>query len=450
MWKRLPTKLRWAFGVPIAFIVLFFVSWMWRLTSDSPLRNIRVEGVVVPTEGSTKAYLLEQSREWEQRTVAIEAGFYRWRATRMEAGASRPIDQILTRILELGRSGNPFRDFTQWIRSLTSGFDLVWTPSVDRSAVQKYVNRIRQRVERLPTASTYGVGGDLIPGLHGEMLDSRAITVMVNSLRRGRERIRLVTHVTDPLPTREFTDPQNEADQLLIEEQTCYSLNNKGRTTNIELAARLLDGQIMLPGASLSFNQVVGERTLARGFAVSKEIRNREIVDGVGGGVCQVAATLHSAAFFSGLAIDEYRPHSRLNQFAYIDIGLDAMVSWPNHDLVIRNIYPFPIIVKTAFGAGICRNGGNKGVLKVRLLGAGRVYYVEMEIEETGFTDPSEIRRPDPSMVTGTERVVQNSQPGRSYLRTRIIVTPTGRKTETNKLYYPPVDRIVLEGTSGF
>ena len=67
---------------------------------------------------------------------------------------------------------------------------------------------------------------------------------------------------------------------------------NSNRTRNLELACEAIDGYILKPGATFSFNHVVGERTAEKGYKAATEYSGMESVQELGGGVCQVASTL--------------------------------------------------------------------------------------------------------------------------------------------------------------
>lgn len=132
------------------------------------------------------------------------------------------------------------------------------------------------------------------------------------------------------------------------------------RALNIERAAKLLDGAVLAPGERLSFNRRVGDRTEQNGFVWAPVIVNDEMEPGVGGGVCQVATTLHAAAVLGGLQVVERRSHSRPS--GYAPLGLDAAVIYGQVDLVIENPYPAPILVHAFLPSEF--------VIRVELLGA--------------------------------------------------------------------------------
>jgi vancomycin resistance protein YoaR len=119
------------------------------------------------------------------------------------------------------------------------------------------------------------------------------------------------------------------------------------RAVNIRVAARALNGIVIAPGATLSFNQTVGARVESRGFLEAPVIVDDELEPGVGGGVCQVATTLHAAAVLGGLDVLERRSHSRPS--GYAPLGLDATVVDGEVDLKLRNPYRTPIAISATF-----------------------------------------------------------------------------------------------------
>ena len=98
---------------------------------------------------------------------------------------------------------------------------------------------------------------------------------------------------------------------------------------------QLLDGARIAPGATFSFNDRVGERTLERGFRPAPVIVGDKYEEDVGGGVSQVATTVFNAAWEAGLPISERNPHALY--IARYQLGRDATVNYPNLDLKFVN-----------------------------------------------------------------------------------------------------------------
>lgn len=440
-------------GLALLLPVVLWLRFWW---SGEVLGGVRIAGHALPRNGSVETFLKQRAELWAEESLTIEAGYHLFRPTRRDLGASLPVSGALSQARALGRSPNPLVSLRDYFRGqFGPGHNLRWRADlVDEAALDRYVQTIRDEVDRLPIPGSYDPQGKPIEGLAGEALDvnatKRAIRAAILSGRKGLTVGTLVT----PAPRffRRFQNPSAEARVLMIRQETEYRPGNEGRSINIELAAKKLDGQLMMPGGSLSFNRVVGKREAVRGFAPAAELMNGEVTQGIGGGVCQVAGTLHAAAFFAGLIVDEYRPHSRLNQFAYLRPGLDTMVAWPNHvselsetkDMRIRNPYPFPVLVKTSTYI----EKPSLAVLRVELYGAAKAFRVDWSFEEVGRVPAGEIRRRDPSLARGEERVSQRPLDGLVIMRRRTIYMPTRRVEEQTRVAYPPTPRVVLFGSS--
>jgi vancomycin resistance protein YoaR len=121
------------------------------------------------------------------------------------------------------------------------------------------------------------------------------------------------------------------------------------RIHNVQLVAHLIDGTLIAPGDTFSFNGTTGERTAAKGFLEAPVIVNGELTTGLGGGICQVSTTVFNAAFEAGLKITE-----RVNHALYISHypqGRDATVNYPDVDLKFVNDTGHWLLLRTFVGS---------------------------------------------------------------------------------------------------
>ncbi|WP_157433029.1 VanW family protein [Actinomadura rifamycini] len=119
------------------------------------------------------------------------------------------------------------------------------------------------------------------------------------------------------------------------------------RVRNIEIAARRLDGAVVRPGATFSFNDVVGPRTSDRGYVPAPVIMGSRLVNDVGGGICQVSSTLYNAVFRAGLDIRKARAHTMWMP-EYPD-GREAAVAYPDLDFRWRNDTDVPVRIDVQY-----------------------------------------------------------------------------------------------------
>ncbi|MFE1251616.1 VanW family protein [Streptomyces sp. NPDC058735] len=107
------------------------------------------------------------------------------------------------------------------------------------------------------------------------------------------------------------------------------------RTKNIGRAVELINGSVVQPGETWSFNRTVGERTEANGFTEGIIILDDKYTKAAGGGVSTVATTVYNALFFAGVRPVEHGAHS-----FYIERypeGREATVAWGSLDLRFTN-----------------------------------------------------------------------------------------------------------------
>jgi vancomycin resistance protein YoaR len=215
-----------------------------------------------------------------------------------------------------------------------------------------------------------------------------------------------------------------------------FDRSHAGRAHNVEQAATILNGAVIAPHETLSFNGHVGPRDRANGFRMAKVIDGGRLVPGMGGGVCQVASTLHAAALESGLEIVDARPHSRPSH--YIPLGMDATVSYPQLDLVIENPFDFPILVESRAA---------EGEMYVEIVGQARPREVEIARRVLRRTHYRREIVEDPALPFGERVVEQRGIRGARVERLRTITEEGETRTEREIVRYPSTTEVVRVGT---
>ena len=172
---------------------------------------------------------------------------------------------------------------------------------------------------------------------------NKLIDHVLYSLINNIEKINLEKEVELP----KFSNDDMKGYKFLKSEfKTKFSNSTDERKNNIKLALKALDGVVINPQKTLSFNEIVGERNLKRGYKNAKIISKGRFIDAVGGGVCQVSSTLYNAAVLANLDIVEVHPHSL--KVGYIEPAFDSMVNSGSSDLKIKNNTDGPIIIATS------------------------------------------------------------------------------------------------------
>lgn len=220
--------------------------------------------------------------------------------------------------------------------------------------------------------------------------------------------------------------------------KTNFASSNASRANNVRLASSYMNGTILNPGESFSYNGVVGERTTARGFKPAGAYVAGQLVDEVGGGVCQPSSTLYMAVLRADLKVTERTNHGFT--VAYTPLGEDATVSYGSLDFRFKNSTEYPVkVLASASG----------GTLYMSLIGtkaSDKTVTTEREILAT-YT-PETIEEKDATLPIGTTEVKQQGQTGYKIV-TYKLVTENGTTTRVKigTSTYKKKDKIVLIGT---
>jgi len=229
-----------------------------------------------------------------------------------------------------------------------------------------------------------------------------------------------------------------EFDHVLGYFETRYSRSARARarTYNLRLAASRLDGTVLLPGQTFDFNETVGPRDEAHGYRVAPVIAEGELVDGLGGGTCQISGTLHGAAFFAGLDIVERYPHSRPSY--YIKLGLDATVVYPTINFRIRNPFDVPVVLHETV---------KQGLVRAEILGPERTHTVTFFRRVDEVIPFEQVERETDKLPEGARVLAQRGIPGFRVTVFRLVRRGAYGVRTKRRITYPPTSQIVELGT---
>ena len=164
---------------------------------------------------------------------------------------------------------------------------------------------------------------------------------------------------------------------LLSQFSTNYAASNTNRTTNLKLAANKIDGTVLLPGETFSYNKVVGARTIAAGYKEAPIYVQGEVVDGLGGGICQITSTLYNAVVYANLEVTQRTNHQFVP--SYVTASRDATVVYGSIDFQFKNNRNYPIKITCSVSGGVAN-------FKIWGLHQDDDYQVEISSYQTGKT----------------------------------------------------------------
>ena len=190
---------------------------------------------------------------------------------------------------------------------------------------------------------------------------------------------------------------------LLATYTTSFSTSNTNRTTNIKLSSNKINGVVLMPGEKFSYNNVVGQRTQAKGYKSAPVYVGGKVVNDIGGGICQVSSTLYNTVLRANLEIVKRSNH----RFAtgYVPLSTDATVSWGGPEFIFKNSRKYPIkIVSTVTG----------GKIKVDIYGCKEEveYDVTIQSETLQVIPMKTEHRTNTLLPVGTTKTVQKGHAG--------------------------------------
>jgi vancomycin resistance protein YoaR len=311
---------------------------------------------------------------------------------------------------------------------------------LDEHVAFDVLRTLKDEHDRAPQDARIDVAaGTIVNERVGRTLDvDRTLAALQEALASGSTAVSVVFHEQHPARRAEQLAAVH-FEHTLAYFETPYDRaeRSRARTFNLRLAAQKLDGVVVFPGEVFDFNDVVGPRDEAHGYQVAPVIAEGEVVDGIGGGTCQISGTLHAAVFFAGLKIVERYPHTRPS--SYIKLGLDAAVAYPTMNFRFQNDLPFPVVVHETVAGGTVR-------AEIRGPQVGPAVTLIRRVEKALPYD--ELERPDDRLEFGKRVLGQRGVPGFEVKRYRVVRDDEHAVRDTWRDTYPPTTQIVLVGTN--
>lgn len=210
-----------------------------------------------------------------------------------------------------------------------------------------------------------------------------------------------------------------------------YDASASGRTTNLRLACQAINGTVLQPGETFSFNDVVGERTAEKGYQEGVIYISGSSEPALGGGICQVASTIYYCAMYADLEIVHREPHMFF--VTYVPGGLDATVYWGSVDFQFKNSTNYPLRIDADVSGG---------KVNIALVGTDENNYTVKIDTERIATEPYQTVTKE---GTGT---YQSGYTGYTYAITRYVYDSNGNLIRTDST--EDLDKLGGLGTSKY
>ena len=424
------------FALVVVVLVIAVLLLISKSAGDAPNSDFYAQGVYINNVDMSRYTRQEgekQVQQWASSILGKEYTFtfsnpddgqiYSWDFTPSMVDARMNVDDVLARSWSLGHSGSRSDQAKtqQDLRNQPVYFTIAL--SYDQEKFDAYVDSIYydskiyiQPVDAqiVLTATKPEV---YAPSSDGRELNREKFTQMLLSpMNNGSNTtvFELPVEITMPAVS---SDLAENGLQLIAEYSTDLSESSSDRCSNVQLALSKFNGYEVKPGESVSFNAVVGPRTILQGFKEATVYYGDTVTNGVGGGVCQASSTLYGAILMAGMDVTERDHHSLI--VGYCQSSMDAAVS-DKQDFVFMNHTDYTIYIYT--------NVINKVKATVYVYGNRPDYRIELvsTITQNNIKNPASDIRED---KTGEV----------AYYDTDIVLVKEGklgRKSKLERLYY--------------
>lgn len=408
----------------------------------------RLHDSVVSLDLTDRAHLVDQIRQAvaaiEQHSIELtyEGKSYRYLAS--ELGIRVSTEQAISHAVGyLYPEGWWARVQRGWQLRSQDSLDLPLQVELSEEKLADVFKDLALSLRREPVPATLTIKDRqpvITPEVNGRQLAlARLGEAILRELGAGGKAVRIELPVEEVPP--EVTKASLEAMKIrrLIGTATTAYDPKIPRAENVALAARSLNGLILKPGETLSYNKTVGPVTPETGYKDAYVIANGELVTGVGGGICQVSSTLYGAVLRADLKVEER--HQHYLTISYLPPSLDAAV-WEEggQDFRFTNSTNGHIMLQT-FAAN--------GKVTIDIYGdapEGREIELTSEVlKSIPFTDKVVI---DPSLAPGEQRIKINGLNGFQSVGYKLVYE-NGKLVRREQLSvdnYAPSKRVILQG----
>lgn len=311
-----------------------FLSAGWRyLTYQGDSSGANAEKVVVdPEAASSQAQSTANSLSWESVSTQYALNGDTLSVTTAQDGRQVDVEALRNQLMTL-----------QWAKDLTLD-----VPYTIRKGEQFTAQEIHDKLaSEMKNAGFDQETQSIIPEKVGAEFDIPTVQRLIDETAPGDT---METQITIKYPTVTAENLKDVLFRDVLGECTTRVGGSSGRRSNVRLSASAIDGKVLNSGDIFSYNDTVGQRTAAKGYAAAPAYVQGQTVNEIGGGVCQTSSTLYLACLRSNLEITERYAHRY--ESTYMPAGMDATVSWGGPDYRFTNNTDYPIKITTSYSGG--------------------------------------------------------------------------------------------------
>ena len=272
-----------------------------------------------------------------------------------EAGLKVDYESVVCDALMFGKNGNILNRYKEIQMLKSDHITLTPEKTIDEEKLIEMLTDEADDMKKTPVSSTMTRSdGNFVvyPSEEGLGIDYEKTIVMVNKVleKTWKQKDVTIAAVTEVIEPAYSEEDFYGVDSLLGRAVTDYNQKNKDRIGNLIVGTSKIADNVVLPGQQFSVYDTVAPFTEENGYLNAGQYINAELVDGMGGGICQVATTLYDAVLEAELQVDERYPHSMT--VSYVEKGMDAAIAEGYEDFKFTNNTEYPIYIDAYAGGG--------------------------------------------------------------------------------------------------
>jgi len=342
-------------AVFLIIITTIIALFTWVLNQKTFYMGIKVENISLSGIGKLKAWEKIQdeiNKNFAGKKLILKHGDKEWNIDLNEISYSFLVNNAIEDAYRIGREGNFINRLMTVYRLRKKSVNIPLTAQFDRNKLRSVLESIKNEIDQKEVnASAIFQNGKVIfnEEVIGKNVDIDKNLNMIENILLEKNFSPIELIVEDIYPRVRYSDI-SVISKVISVFSTSFNPQKVDRSYNIKLACDRINNIILLPGDTFSMDKALGPRTISNGYRNAPVIVKGKILEGVGGGVCQVTTTLYVAVLKSKLEVVERKPHSM--PLSYVEPGQDSTISEGYIDFKFKNNKDYPILISAQVSGG--------------------------------------------------------------------------------------------------
>ncbi|MBP2071091.1 VanW family protein [Thermoanaerobacterium butyriciformans] len=452
--KSIKSKSNYFYIILLVLVLALFVGsiamFYTIINQNTIAKGVFVNGINLSGLTKTEAYSKLQSelKTIDSLKVVLKYNDMQFIVPYDDIKISYDYANIVNEAYSVGKNGNILNRIKTIYEVEKHGRYLEYSPEANFKNLDIFVAGISKKIDKDPVdAKIYVSDGkiNITNDISGLKVDANKTIESIKSAVKNVIMTGDKDYVEVPVTVKKV-DADIKASELsmikgkIVSFSTQFNTGDANRSENLAVAAKAINGKLLMSGQIFSLNKTLGPRIIQNGYKEAPVIIGNKLVPDIGGGVCQVATTLYNAALRADLKIDERYHHTF--PVGYVSPGQDATISGDVLDLKFENPTKYPIYIESYIS-------GNNFVVNLYGYNEAPGKRIDIYSEIVEKYEPKVTYVDDPTLPEGTLKVDVEKHTGYK-VNTYRLIYENNVLLKKEFLYtdiYKPVDGVIKRGT---